>query len=459
MMYQTTRQAEQAYSDYGQVEENEHSSTAAHALSSQGYNTSNNARTLRHDASLLLYKQNPKPSLLTSAEETRARSTHSDSSSHPQVMKRALRSLDQATTSVRPDFTDEVKPLRYEFCFEVACSEQALINNVGCSFMIGKTVREPMLGYWHKAQSSFGTKYTIHTAYDEPKQLMVQVGSAPMGLTINHSIKLEEVGADRVRDSFVPVVPAVQHGDYLGLPTKGYYYHICNRRLIQEYKILGDDKWSFYATRSTHEVLDQRRGYNRYQNAILLFWKLRGHLVRQQHLVYLEQQITREQLDNLDDEWLKSNGVPIDIPTLLKSHQSTYERPRMTTSGEIASVGSISHFVQNKLGTNEREGWNDIAKKYGLSAKELLDLNPKYQANPSALNVGDEILIADATEKAMQGYNVYSLPKHPPQRYNRASNSRYRYPSSLIEGTHLRSINNSSVIDDELPIVNIRQCH
>ncbi|MFC3024510.1 hypothetical protein ACFODT_11815 [Vibrio zhugei] len=466
MMYQTTRQAEQAYSDFSQVEENEHSSTASQTLSSQGYNTSNNVRSLSNDAPLLLHNQNPKPTLLTSVEETRARSshiTHHDAASHPQVVKGALRSHQQdhphTTPSVRPDFTDEVKPLRYEFSFEVACSEQALINNVGCSFMIGKTVREPMLGQWHKAPSSFGTKYTIHTAYNEPKQLMVQVGSAPMGLTINHSVRLEEVGADRVRDSFVPVIPAVQHGDYLGLPTKGYYYHICNRRLIQEYKILGGEKWSFYATRSTHEVLDQRRGYNRYQNAILLFWKLRGHLVRQQHLVYLEKQITRDQLDNLDEDWLNTHGVPIDVPALLKSHHSTYERPRMTTSGDVASVGTISHFVQNKLGTNEREGWNDIAQKYGLSPKELLDLNPKYQANPGALQVGDEILIADATEKAMQGYNAYSLPKHPPQRYNRASHSRYRYPSSLLEGTHLRSINNSSVIDDELPIVNVRQWH
>ncbi|SJL82595.1 MIX and LysM peptidoglycan-binding domain-containing protein [Vibrio palustris] len=462
MMYQPTRQAEQAYSDNSQVEENEHQATAKNAVPSQSQGQPN---ALRNDASLLLRNDTPKPALLTSTADAFAwekPSTSNDTSSLRRDARGDHSTQNWSKTakhSIRPDFTDDVKPLRYEFCFEVACSEQALINNVGCSFSLGKTIREPELGHWHKAQSSFGTKFTIHTAYNEPKRLMIQVGSTPMGLTINHSVKLEDIGSDSIRDSFVPVIPAVQHGDYLGLPTKGYYYHICNRRLIQEYKILGDNKWSFYATRSTHEALDERRGYNRYQNAILLFWKLRGHLVRQQHLVYLEQQITREQLDNLSDEWLQQHSVAIDIPTLLKSHQSTYERPRMTTSGEVANVGQLSYFVQNQLGTNQRESWHDIAKKHGMSPKALLDLNPKYQANPGSLNVGDEILIADATAKAMAGYEAYSLPKLPPQRYNRAKNVRYRYPSSLIEGTHLRAINNSSVIDSELPIVNVRQLH
>ncbi|WP_237333989.1 hypothetical protein, partial [Vibrio anguillarum] len=65
-------------------------------------------------------------------------------------------------------------------------------------------------------------------------------------------------------------------GERLGLPTKGYYYHLCNSRLVQEYKLLGQGKSAFYATRSTHDQLNDEQGYNVYQSAILVYWKLEG---------------------------------------------------------------------------------------------------------------------------------------------------------------------------------------
>ncbi|MBF8999032.1 LysM peptidoglycan-binding domain-containing protein [Vibrio nitrifigilis] len=363
----------------------------------------------------------------------------------------------QSLADVRPDFSDTIHPLRHEYSFEVACSEQALINNVGCHFSLGKTVREPMLGNWHKSHTRFGTKFTIHTAFNEPKQLMVQVGSVPMGVTLADSVKLDEIGAvDSIRDSFIPVIPAVQTGGRLGLPTEGYYYHICNRHLVQEYKILGEGKWSFYATRSTHRALDDRQGFNRYQNAILLFWKLRGRMIKNQRLVYLKQQITREQLDNLNDQWLDQHSVVIDIPSLLKTtKESMVTANQEQWLDDYSERGDTTYFVQRQLGSSKRESWNSIAMKHGVSPKRLLELNPRYQADPASLKVGDELIVIDLEAKAMAGYNNESLPALEPKTYNRAMNAFYRYPQKLLRNTDIRALNCHSVVDDSLPIVNI----
>ncbi|MEZ8141692.1 hypothetical protein [Enterovibrio sp. FF113] len=115
----------------------------------------------------------------------------------------------------------------------------------------------------------------------------------------------------------------MQLGSRLGFPTEGYFYHFHEKKLVQEYKILGEGRWAFQATRSTHTALNTEPGLNKYQGAILLYWKIDSKVVTNQHLVHLGSPITREQLDNLNEDWLAENGVAIDIPALLAVIKTT----------------------------------------------------------------------------------------------------------------------------------------
>lgn len=133
-------------------------------------------------------------------------------------------------------------------------------------------------------------------AVDEPKQLVAKVAAYSMGVSILERVKVYPIGSSIIEDAFIPVIPSVQLGERLGLPTQGYYYHFHNGQLVQEYKLLGDKKWAFYATCSTHDKLNDEQGFNIVQSAILVYWKLSGKKVEDQSLVYLEQQITREEL-------------------------------------------------------------------------------------------------------------------------------------------------------------------
>ncbi len=358
---------------------------------------------------------------------------------------------------VKPDTSDAPPKLQYEYCFEVACSDETLRKSVGYAFELAKTQQESLIGSWQAQATEHGTKYTAHTAFDEPKKLVAKVASNALGISVPDTVQVKPIGSGVVREAFIPVVPSVQLGERLGLPTEGYYYHFYNGRLVQEYKLLGNGKWAFYATRSTHEQLNDEQGYNIYQSAILVYWKLEGKDVENQHLIYLEQQITREELDNLNDDWLAQHGIKLDINELLAApKQPVAERQTIQPAEtEKAESKPETHTVGTDSKTNQRESWAAIAEQYGLSAKQLLDLNPQYDADPMSLKVGDTLTVKAVEENQSTPEKATDLPPLSPCTYSCLANTHYDYSDSLISGTQFKAINSDSLFEKELPVTNL----
>ncbi|WP_179000541.1 LysM peptidoglycan-binding domain-containing protein [Vibrio parahaemolyticus] len=360
---------------------------------------------------------------------------------------------------VKPDIADAPPKLKYEYCFEVACSDETLRKSVGCAFQLGKTKQEAMIGRWQTDLTENGTKYIAHTAFDEPKKLFAKVADSSMGISVPESVQVKPIGSGIVREAFIPVIPSVQLGERLGLPTEGYYYHFHNDRLVQEYRLLGEGKWAFYATCSTHERLNDEQGYNVYQSAILVYWKLEGKEIDNQHLIYLEKQITREELDNLNDDWLVEHGVKLDINELLATPKQPVVERQTTQPVEAdkAETKPETHIVGADSKTNQRESWGTIAGQYGLSAKQLLDLNPQYDADPMKLKVGDQLVVSNKAEIEQQADLKYGKPSVEVKEYNKPSNSIYDYSSSYIKGSTFKSVNSEGVVHDDLTIANLKE--
>lgn len=358
---------------------------------------------------------------------------------------------------VKPDTSDAPPKLRYEYSFEVACSDDTFRKSVGCSFEIAKTKQEAMVGRWQTEPTEHGTKYTAQTAFDEPKKLIAKVASSSLGISVPDSVQVKPIGSGIVRESFIPVVLSVQLGERLGLPTEGYYYHFYNGRLVQEYKLLGNGKWAFYATRSTHEKLNDEQGYNVYQSAILVYWKLEGKEVENQHLIYLERQITRKELDNLNDDWLAQYGIKLDINELLAApKQPAVERQTTQPAAtEKAENKPEIHIVGTDLQTHQRESWATIAEQYGLSAKQLLELNSKYNADPMALKVGDTLTVKQVAQATGTAEKETALPPHSPCTYSCLANTYYDYSETLIAGAPFKAINSDNLFAKELPVANL----
>ncbi|PMN90677.1 hypothetical protein [Enterovibrio norvegicus] len=212
---------------------------------------------------------------------------------------------------------DESTPsptLAYEYRFEVVCSEETHATEVGCQFSLGRTSVEGEIGSCEKRPSEHGTEFIARAKSGNPRPLITKIAAPDMGVSRRKAVAL---------NAFIPVTPAEQLGARLGFPSDGYYYHFHEHRLAQEYRLLGDGRWGFYPTRSTHEALNMERDFNKYQGAILAFWKIDGKVADNQHLVYLKSPITREQLDNLDEDWLTTHGVKLDIPSLLETKKQT----------------------------------------------------------------------------------------------------------------------------------------
>lgn len=359
---------------------------------------------------------------------------------------------------IKPDTSHTPPKLQYEYCFEVACSDETYRKSVGYAFELAKTKQEALIGRWQTEATEHGTKYTAHAAFDEPKKLVAKVASNALGISVPDNVQLKPIGSGVVREAFIPVVPSVQLGERLGLPTEGYYYHFYNGRLVQEYKLLGNGKWAFYATRSTHEQLNDEQGYNIYQSAILVYWKLEGKDVENQHLIYLEQQITREELDNLNDDWLAQHGIKLDINELLAAPKQPVAERQTTQPAETEKAESKpeTHTVGTDTKTNQRESWGAIAEQYGLSAKQLLDLNPQYNADPMSLKVGDRLTVQEPVAIDSTKTVQRDLPPVEPKTYNQAANTHYAYNGNF-QGTSIKPISNDTVLNNDLVVANLGQ--
>ncbi|MGO1296991.1 MAG: hypothetical protein ACTMIA_06715 [Vibrio sp.] len=226
----------------------------------------------------------------------------------------------------------------FEYHFDVACSDTSFVTNVCCSFALSRTAHEPTISHWEKTTTPTGTRYTATAFDDEPRKLLATLGSMQLGISCS-SVQLHHVGSHQIKEAFIPVVPAVQFGPRLGLPTVGYYYHFLNTTLIQEYKIVGRGNWSFFATRSTAHHLDSEEGANKYQSAILLHWQRDGKDVTGQSLLYTAAPLSYEQLSSVTAEWLAYNAVSIEPSKLLSTkHTTTDASATYSNAAELPAI-------------------------------------------------------------------------------------------------------------------------
>ncbi|WP_255985819.1 S-type pyocin family protein [Vibrio campbellii] len=337
----------------------------------------------------------------------------------------------------------------FEYSFEVGCSDATMKKMVHSDFALAKTEKENAVTRWEQANTEQGTRYTALCVFDEPKRLNIHIADDNLGLTPLEAVTLQKAGSHKAVEGFIPVVPAVRLGERLGLPTEGYYYHFNDGELVQEYKILGEEKWAFYATRSTQDTLNDERGFTKDQSAILVYWKLANQVLENQYIIYLERQITREELDNLSEDWLSENGIKLDIPALFDAAKQPEEARVEDNNDETeAEQTAATHIVV------AGETWQSIAELYGMGAKALLSLNPVFEADPLSLSAGDEIVVAEAQQQAPDKKDTF--PPLRPQTYNNIRNSHYQHSDALLWLTTHRAINAADFVESDVAILNLK---
>lgn len=350
------------------------------------------------------------------------------------------------------------KPLNYEYCFDIACSETSHFEKVRAKVALEKTKAEGELDRWQATPIKHGTRYRTLGHTQEPKRLFTAIAAISMGGWIK-PVTMRSRGTNVATEGFVPIIPVVQLGMRLGLPTEGFFYHFRDGQLVQEYRIKEEGQFSFYATQTYGRYLNPERGYNADQSALLVYWKIGNKLVDNQRLVYLNRQITLDELDLLDDEWLGAHGVKLDISALLAVLDES-PLPRKSISREEQKPVEVkTHRVSIDPETGERETWRKIAQQYGLAPKALLDLNAHFdtpQKQPNTLAVGDELCVDPIALVARTAVapKVYGYPPAPPKTYNAGVNAYYEYDGRTIGDSALVPLVQRYATSD-IPIVRV----
>jgi hypothetical protein len=341
-------------------------------------------------------------------------------------------------------------PLAYEYNIEIAFSAKNPNLPVNLSTELFDTKNKIAKGNWTASPTTHGTKYTLKTDSNEPHNLHFRATRNTMGLSLKN-VTMMPLGSGKVNDAFLPIMPTVQFGERLGFATTGYLYHFKGNTLVQKYQWQGDETFSPMPDNTADYI------FHHASMSLLVYWKIAGKVVKDQYLVYRAESLSNTELNQVSPEWLEQHGVHLDIDALLKVTQTPLlERDNY----EKASIkaDTTTHTVIEDPSTQQRETWADIAKQYGLSAKELLNQNPSYHDNPLALKIGDTLTIQLSEAEKPVVFDRFECPPEAPSKYNNPHNSHYVSDETSITVTNSTPIFTleKRKVKKGLPLVNVK---
>lgn len=245
-------------------------------------------------------------------------------------------------------------------------------------------------------------------------------------------ISLVEESSEIANEALIPVTPTVQIGKRLGLPTKGYFYHFHNKKLIQEFKIQ-EGSSCFLVTKSYENTLTDEVKIHKLLSHMLLYWRIHGKVIKDQHVLYREEKLTAEELIKaVTDKWLDDNAVKFDPSQAIeKLNEKIENKP-------------ISYTVKSG------DYLSKIAKNAGITVSTLQKLNPDIK-DPSRISIGQVIKLPATSNKKTK--STSNLPAEAPKVMHLQENIHYNYPFPNV-GTHHLAIK-KHLIDPNIIALNI----
>ncbi|MBV7263218.1 DUF2235 domain-containing protein [Photobacterium sp. WH24] len=315
-------------------------------------------------------------------------------------VKAGYKPLEDYSSSNKPSVTASNKtqqPVAEYACnLLIYCSLDELSSlQVGC-WLLKRTATENAVTSWEKSPGKSG--HSVLTAYcieQEEKHLLHEVFQQA-GLASSYTIQPQPINTGHINAEFVPVKLAVQLEKWLGWPTLGYFYYFCDNKLAKECKLTGDDRWSFQFTRSDATTLTDELLSDHHYSSLLLPYKIEGQPVSDQYILFRKQKLSDDEFAKLSPAWLQEHAVALDMQSIVASRtQPLLERSTQETEPSENAAAKTHHTVKMRPDTRQRESWPDIAEQYGLTAKQLLDLNPQYNDDPLKLQIGDTLQITE----------------------------------------------------------------
>ncbi|NAX22444.1 hypothetical protein [Vibrio sp. V39_P1S14PM300] len=210
---------------------------------------------------------------------------------------------------------------QYECNLKVLCTPDELIPLQVGTWSLARTVNEPAITKWTKTADTDGhALLTARCFVQEPKTLYhEQFQNA--GQAEQYTLQPNGQSAGVNNAQFLPVKLAVQVDDYLCWVTKGYFYHFIDGHLNKEYRLMGDERWTFQITRSdAHQLSDELQSPHQLAT-LLLPYKVESSPAVPQHLLYRGTKLNADTLATIDTNWLDTHATRLDMDNIAAVRQ------------------------------------------------------------------------------------------------------------------------------------------
>ncbi|KJY89898.1 hypothetical protein TW84_11090 [Vibrio neptunius] len=263
----------------------------------------------------------------------------------------------------------EEKEPAFAYAVEYACEQSLYSKGVEPHIggLLGRTEQEGPLSQWLNVANGPHTRSILSIEKQEAKRLWVG-WNAPLQADVRWSdITPQDKDNLTIEYAFVPIRPAIQSGEMLGLPTEGYLYHFIDGELLHEYRFQGETKYHFLITKSTAGAMNPEPATKFGIDFVLALWKREGQVVVDQHLLFSRKAMDDQAMSAVDAAFLNEHGVKLDMDAIIP-----------LTKGHV--LEDVSRRAAHKAAQGET--LEQIAQQHGVSLETLQDLNPTLPLSP-----------------------------------------------------------------------------
>lgn len=266
-------------------------------------------------------------------------------------------------------------PPAFAYGLQFACERSLFKSAVKPALVcaLGKTSQEDEIRQWREMADGSHTTSIASVKEQEAKRLRVGWDAYTPTAFGWDDITPQDKDNLTTEHAFIPIRPAIQFGEVLGLPTQGFLYHFLDGKLLHEYRCQGGSAYHFLPTRSRAEAMNPEPAQAQPLDFILALWKRGGQVVTDQHLLFSREALDDQAMAAVDSAFLSEHGVKLDMGALVP-----------LTLGP----GQRSHHM-----SAEGETLEGVAQQHGLPLDTLLALNPHYRDSTASLESGVQLYL------------------------------------------------------------------
>ncbi|WP_120513634.1 LysM peptidoglycan-binding domain-containing protein [Photobacterium salinisoli] len=291
-------------------------------------------------------------------------------------IKAAYQPLDTSIFSAKPEPVAETDPApAYAYSVAFACRAELYRQYVKpyLSLQLNQTAEEGTRSQWSEKAQGQHTHVSCEVSKQEEKTFRASWRDSPLVTLGADGVLPHDKSAAVIQEAFVPVRPAIQMGEQLGLPTKGYLYHFLEGRLISEYRCMGETYPRFQVTQSRPEAMYPEPAIDRPLEFILALWQRNGQTVQDQYLLYSQEALTDDVIKSVDTVFLDQHGVKLDMQQIIPLTENGRQRQKHTVA--------------------EGETLSGIAEQHQMTLETLLSLNPFWRGKETQLSIGSALYL------------------------------------------------------------------